>query len=97
MPESLPLYTDTDEYSEQERVDNEKRINQLYQDITTGKLRRRGAGDFDLSDEDDDFAEKRRRKQREFARRTKALLGDEKIGKLGKSRTSIPDIFSLTS
>lgn len=65
-------------------MENEKRINQLYQDITTGKLRRGRAGDFDLSDDDDDLAEKRRRKQREFARRTKALLGDEKIGKLGK-------------
>lgn len=48
-------------------------------------MRRRRGDDFELSDEDDEVAERRRRKQREFARRTKALLRDEKIGKLAEN------------
>jgi mediator of replication checkpoint protein 1 len=72
-------------FADKERQEDEKRINKLYKDVTTGMLRRkRGADLNDLDDPDDEAAERRRRKQEEFARMRKALREDEKIGKLGK-------------
>jgi mediator of replication checkpoint protein 1 len=72
-------------YADKERADDEKRIDKLYKDVTTGMLRRkRGADLDDLSDSDDEAEERRRRKQREFAKMRKALLEDENIGKIGK-------------
>lgn len=67
------------------RQADEKDINKLYKDLTTGALRRkRAAGDLDdLSDSDDEAEERRRRKQREFAKMRKALMEDENIGKIG--------------
>jgi mediator of replication checkpoint protein 1 len=48
--------------------------------------RKRGAGGFDdLDDDDDELAERRRRKQEEFARMRRALLEDEKIGKIAQN------------
>ncbi|KAF2099734.1 hypothetical protein NA57DRAFT_75238 [Rhizodiscina lignyota] len=73
-------------YADKAKVDNEKAVNKLFNDLTTGALRRRHGDGLDLSDnDDDDLAERRRRKQREFARRTKALLEDEKIGKIAEN------------
>jgi mediator of replication checkpoint protein 1 len=72
-------------FADKDRADDEKRVDKLYRDITTGMLRRkRGADLDDLSDSDDEAAERRRRKQLEFARMRKALLEDEHIGKIGK-------------
>src|ERR1700760_1056722 len=71
--------------SDKERQADEKQINKLYKDVTTGMLRRKRGGDFDeLDDSDDDLAERRRTKQEEFARMRRALLADENINKLGK-------------
>lgn len=74
-------------YSDKQRAEDEKRLNQLYKDITTGRLRRKrgAAGMDDLSDHEDDEAERRRRKQEEFARMRRALLADEKIGKIAQN------------
>lgn len=83
-----PLLT---QCSDKEREDDEKRVEKLYKDIANGGLRRkRGAerGDlWDSDDEDEAAARRRAAKQREFARMRKALLADEKIGKIGKSST----------
>ena len=60
-------------------------MNKLFNDITTGAFRRKrgGGDDLDLSDFDDErIAARRRAKQREFAKMRKALLADEKIGKI---------------
>ncbi|KAF2675539.1 hypothetical protein BT63DRAFT_436414 [Microthyrium microscopicum] len=74
-------------HAEKERQADEKQINKLYKDVTTGLLRKkRGAAGFDdLDDSDDDGAERRRRKQEEFARMRRALLEDEKIGKIAQN------------
>ncbi|QDS68040.1 hypothetical protein FKW77_009669 [Venturia effusa] len=74
-------------YADRDRAEDEKRIDKLYKDITTGGLRRkRGADLDDLGDDSDDEAqERRRRKQREFAKMRKALLEDENIGKIAEN------------
>ncbi|OMP84895.1 Mediator of replication checkpoint protein 1 [Diplodia seriata] len=70
-------------HANKERVEDEKRIDKLYKDITNGNLRRKRGGDFgSLDDSDDEAAERRAKKQREFARMRKALLADENIGKI---------------
>jgi mediator of replication checkpoint protein 1 len=73
-------------YADRDRAEDEKRIDKLYKDITTGGLRRKRGADLDDLDEDsdDEAQERRRRKQREFARMRKALLEDENIGKIGE-------------
>lgn len=74
--------------SAQKLADDEKETSKLYKDITTGGLRRkRGAGVdlLDSDDEDEAIARRRAAKQREFAKMRKALLADEKIGKIGMS------------
>lgn len=78
-------------YADRDRAEDEKRIDKLYKDITTGGLRRKRGADLDeLDDDSDDEAqERRRRKQREFAKMRKALLEDENIGKIGESQFSI--------
>jgi mediator of replication checkpoint protein 1 len=90
MIDEEPVHVDEGElakfYADKERADDEKRIDKLYKDVTTGMLRRkRGADLDDLSDSDDEAEERRRRKQREFAKMRKALLEDENIGKIGKN------------
>jgi mediator of replication checkpoint protein 1 len=69
--------------SDKERASDEKQVEKLFKDITNGILRRKRGADYDLSDSDDDLEARRRRKQREFAKMRKALLEDEKLGKIG--------------
>jgi mediator of replication checkpoint protein 1 len=72
-------------HADKERKSDEKQLNKLYKDITTGALRKKRGGDFDdLDDSDDELIERRRRKQEEFARMRRALLADERVGKIGK-------------
>jgi mediator of replication checkpoint protein 1 len=47
-------------------------------------LRRKRGAEFDLSDSDDDVEARRRRKRREFAKMRKALLENEKLGKIAE-------------
>ena len=68
------------------RASDEAAVSKLFKDITTGGLRRkRGAGDdLDLSDSEDEKQEARQRaRRREFAKMRKALMMDEKLGKMG--------------
>ncbi|TKA72706.1 hypothetical protein B0A49_04800 [Cryomyces minteri] len=69
-------------FAGKERADDEKGIERLYKDLQNGGLRRKRGADFDISDSEDDGEERRRKKQREFARMRKALLEDEKVGKI---------------
>lgn len=48
-------------------------------------LRRKRGADYDLSDSDDDGEARRRMKRKEFARMRKALLADERIGKIAEN------------
>jgi mediator of replication checkpoint protein 1 len=48
-------------------------------------LRRKRGADYDLSDSDDDGEARRRMKRKEFARMRKALLEDERIGKIAQN------------
>ncbi len=58
-------------------------MEKLFKDITTGMLRRkRGAGDYDLSDSDDGGEAKRRMKRRQFAKMQKALFADERVSNI---------------
>lgn len=71
--------------SEKAKKDDEKNINQLYKDIMSGNLRKRaGADAFDISDDEDEAEMRRRKKQAQFRQMTKALIADERIGKIGK-------------
>ncbi|KAF3479927.1 uncharacterized protein GIQ15_06903 [Arthroderma uncinatum] len=69
-----------------EREQDELQVNKLMKDITTGALRRKRVGDaLDLSDSDDERISRRRAaKRREFMKMRKALLADEKIGKIAE-------------
>ena len=61
-------------------------MDKLFKDITTGMLRRkRGAGEFDLDDEDDGGEARRRMKRRQFAKMQKALFADERISKVAEN------------
>ena len=72
-------------HANKERLDDEKAINKLYNDVQTGGLRRKRAGaDLDLSDSDDALEARRRRKRQAFARMQKALLEDEKVKKIAE-------------
>ena len=48
-------------------------------------LRRKRGADYDLSDSDDGGEAKRRRKRADFAKMRKALLADERIGKIAEN------------
>lgn len=48
-------------------------------------LRRKRGADYDLSDSDDDGEARRRMKRKEFAKMRKALLEDERIGKIAEN------------
>ncbi|KAM5436976.1 hypothetical protein MferCBS31731_005629 [Microsporum ferrugineum] len=69
-----------------ERERDEFQVNKLMKDITTGALRRKRVGDaLELSDSDDERISRRRAaKRREFMKMRKALLADEKIGKIAE-------------
>ncbi|KAG8168478.1 hypothetical protein KVR01_001227 [Diaporthe batatas] len=73
-------------YADRAREDDEKQVDKLFKDITTGMLRRkRGAGEFDLDDEDDGGEARRRMKRRQFAKMQKALFADERISKVAEN------------
>ncbi|KAI6709894.1 hypothetical protein JHW43_007568 [Diplocarpon mali] len=72
-------------FADRERTSDEKQVEKLYRDITNGTLRRKRGADFDLSDSDDGGDAKQRRKRKEFAKMRKALLADEKIGKIAEN------------
>ncbi|KAI7777375.1 hypothetical protein LA080_003584 [Diaporthe eres] len=73
-------------YADRARADDEKQVDKLFKDITTGMLRRkRGAGEFDLDDEDDGGEARRRMKRRQFAKMQKALFADERISKVAEN------------
>ncbi|KAF2465558.1 uncharacterized protein BDR25DRAFT_295138 [Lindgomyces ingoldianus] len=73
-------------YAEKAKADDEKNINQLYKDIMSGALRKgRGGGAFDVSDDEDEAEQRRRKKQQEFQLMRKALVADERIGKLAEN------------
>jgi mediator of replication checkpoint protein 1 len=72
--------------SEKAKVDDEKNINKLYKDLMNGGLRKRAGGDaFDLSDSEDEAEQRRRKRRMEHAQMTRALLADEKVGKLAQN------------
>lgn len=48
-------------------------------------LRRKRGADYDLSDSDDGGEARRRKKQKDFAKMRKALLADERIGKIAEN------------
>lgn len=68
-----------------ERVNDEKALAKLYKDLNNGGLRRKRGAEFDLTDSEDDFEAKRRRKQRENERIRKALMADERVGKIAEN------------
>ncbi|PQE04685.1 MRC1-like domain-containing protein [Rutstroemia sp. NJR-2017a BBW] len=72
-------------YADRERANDEKQIEKLYKDISKGMLRRKRGADYDLSDSDDGGEARQRRKRAEFAKMRKALLADERIGKIAEN------------
>jgi mediator of replication checkpoint protein 1 len=72
-------------YADKERANDEKQVEKLFRDITNGMLRRKRGADYDLSDSDDDGEARRRMKRKEFAKMRKALLEDERIGKIAEN------------
>lgn len=72
--------------SEKTKKEDEKNLNQLYKDVMNGGLRRRHGGDaFDLSDPEDEIEQRRRRKRQKFQQMTRALISDERIGKIAQN------------
>ncbi|ATZ53261.1 Bcmrc1 [Botrytis cinerea B05.10] len=72
-------------YADHERASDEKQIEKLYNDISKGMLRRKRGADYDLSDSDDGGEARQRRKRAAEAKMRKALLADEKIGKIAQN------------
>lgn len=72
-------------HSDREREQDEKQVEKLFRDVTTGMLRRKRGADYDLSDSDDDGEARRRMKRRQFARMQKALFSDERISKVAEN------------
>lgn len=76
----------TDLHSDRERADDEKQVEKLFHDVTTGQLRRKRQGNWDdLSDSDDGGEARRRMKRRQFAKMQRALLADERISKVAEN------------
>lgn len=76
--------------ADRERENDQKQIEKLFHDVTTGALRRKrggggGGGDYDLSDSDDGGEARRRMKRRQFARMQKALYTDERVVKVAEN------------
>lgn len=70
---------------DKERTRDEAAISKLYKDITSGGLRRnRGGADIDLSDSEDDAERRLQAKRRKEAKLRKALLEDERIGRIAE-------------
>ena len=72
-------------FSDRERESDEKQVEKLYKDITKGMLRRKRGADYDLSDSDDGGEARQRMKRKEFAKMRKALLADERLGKIAEN------------
>ncbi|KXX75872.1 Mediator of replication checkpoint protein 1 [Madurella mycetomatis] len=73
-------------YADRERASDEKEVEKLFHDITTGMLRRKRAGNWDdLSDSDDGGEARRRMKRRQFAKMQRALFADERISKVAEN------------
>ena len=77
-------------FAERQRQRDEAETSKLYKDLTTGVLRRKmGANAFDLDEDEDDLAVRRRQmRQIEEARKRKALLKDENIATLAEGKQS---------
>lgn len=71
-------------YAARQRVADEEATSKLFKDVTTGGLRRRQANNaFDLEEDEDELAMRRRElRQREEARKRKVLLRDDKLAGL---------------
>ncbi|KAL2131510.1 hypothetical protein VTI74DRAFT_4952 [Chaetomium olivicolor] len=73
-------------YADRERASDEKQVEKLFHDITTGMLRRKRGGNWDdLSDSDDGGEARRRMKRRQFAKMQRALFADERISKVAEN------------
>ncbi|KAF4977865.1 hypothetical protein FZEAL_5709 [Fusarium zealandicum] len=72
-------------YADRERVEDEKQVEKLFKDITTGMLRRKRGSGYDLDDSDDDGEARRRVKRRQFAKMQKALFTDERVKKIAEN------------
>ncbi|PNP43808.1 hypothetical protein TGAMA5MH_04090 [Trichoderma gamsii] len=72
-------------YADRERINDEKEVEKLYKDITSGLLRRKRGADYDLSDSDDGGEARRRMKRRQFAKMQKALFSDERVKKMAEN------------
>ncbi|ROV96250.1 hypothetical protein VMCG_07657 [Cytospora schulzeri] len=72
-------------FADRERADDEKQVDKLFKDITTGMLRRKRGADYDLSDSDDGGEARRRMKRRQFAKMQKALFTDERVSKVAEN------------
>jgi mediator of replication checkpoint protein 1 len=62
-----------------------KQVEKLYNDITKGMLRRKRGAEYELSDSEDGGEARRRMKRKGFAKMRKALLADERIGKIAEN------------
>jgi mediator of replication checkpoint protein 1 len=60
-------------------------VEKLFKDITNGMLRRKRGADYDLSDSDDGGEARRRMRRTQEAKLRKALLEDERIGKIAEN------------
>ncbi|ODA82619.1 hypothetical protein RJ55_01127 [Drechmeria coniospora] len=72
-------------YADRARASDEKEVEKLFKDITTGMLRRKRGADYDLSDSDDGGEARRRMKRRQFAKMQKALFSDERVKKMAEN------------
>jgi mediator of replication checkpoint protein 1 len=81
----LNFLTDLFFNSDQERASDEKQVEKLFRDLTSGMLRRKRGADYDLSDSDDGGEARRRMKRRQFAKMQKALMADERISKVAEN------------
>lgn len=81
--------------SDRERASDEKQVEKLFRDITTGMLRRKRGADFDLSDSDDGGEARRRMKRRQFAKMQKALFADERIEKIAENPRNLAFLRSI--
>ncbi|KAF2874442.1 MRC1-like domain-containing protein [Massariosphaeria phaeospora] len=73
-------------FAARSKADDEKNINQLYKDITTGGLRKKAGGNaFEMSDSEDEAQLRQRKKQMDYKKMTKALLADDRIGKIAQN------------
>uniref|UniRef100_A0A8H7K7H1 DNA replication checkpoint mediator MRC1 domain-containing protein n=1 Tax=Bionectria ochroleuca TaxID=29856 RepID=A0A8H7K7H1_BIOOC len=72
-------------YADQARASDEKQVEKLFKDITSGMLRRKRGADYDLSDSDDGGEARRKMKRRQFAKMQKALFSDERVKKMAEN------------